>query len=417
MQQTHLGYLLALLILLTATGRGGNGTSLYSRLGLGDLHPGSNVRSAGMGYTGIAFASTTTINSLAPATWSKIDRARIEAGMLYEGYNSSDGTKSRYLSRADFNGATLALPIYPAKGIVAVLGFTPFSTVDYKAFSTERYITGRDTMNSTITYTGRGGISKGQIGGSYCPMPNLSVGFSMNYLFGTIDYATTVAATESDYSASTVTRGNSLNGLTFTFGGLYEGIGSGALEPLSLGFTVTTGTSLATTLQNFYEYSDQADTSTETTGTTTVPLTIGLGLSYRASDRWICSADFTTQRWGDATVDGRTSSFLRTRSDIGIGFERLAARELPGTAFLDRVAYRMGMFYRSTYITLNNESINAWGVTVGAGIPITNEARLHVALEYGSRGTTSNALIKDSIIRLSASVTLSELWFTRYEED
>jgi hypothetical protein len=411
------GILLVVPAFLYTPAFAGNGTSLYSRLGLGDLHPGSNVRSAGMGYSGIAFASSTTINSLAPATWSKIDRARIEAGMLYEGYNSSDATSSRYLSRADFNGATLALPISTSNGIVAVFGFTPFSTVDYTAFSTERYVTGVDTMSGTITYKGSGGISRGQIGGSYSPLSNLSVGFSVNYLFGTIDHLTTVSAAEEGYAPSTVTRGNSLHGLTFSLGGLYEGIGTGILQPLSLGFVVTTGTTLSTTQQVFYQYSDQSDTSTESTGTASVPMTLGVGLSYRASERWVCSADYTTQNWGDATFDGQTSSYLRTRSDIGIGVERLPAKELPGTPFLDRMAYRLGLFYHSTYITLNNEMINAWGVTFGVGIPVTNEARLHLAIEYGSRGTTANALIKDSILRLSASVTLSELWFARFEEE
>jgi hypothetical protein len=408
---------LATLFLATTTGFAQGGASLYSRLGLGDLRPGSDTRSAGMGYTGIASASSTTVNPFAPATWSKIDRARLEGGMLYEGFNSTDGTTTRYLSRGNFNGVTFAIPVSSSNGIVAVLGFTPFSKVDYTAYSLEQYIAGTDTMNSTITYTGKGGLSKGLIGTSFSPLSNLSLGFSLNYLFGTIDHLTNVAPDGAQYSEGTVTQSLSLHGLTFSFGGLYEEIGAGALQPLSLGFVITTGTTLTATDQKFYQYVDQADTSGERAGTATIPMTFGVGASYRVGERWICSADFTTQPWSNATIDGTPTTYLRNSANFGFGLERQATKDLPGAPFLDRLAYRLGAYYHSTYITFSNEGINAWGITAGLGIPVTNEARLQLAIEYGQRGTTSNSLIQDSILRLTISLGLSELWFSRNEED
>jgi hypothetical protein len=63
------------------------------------------------------------------------------------------------------------------------------------------------------------------------------------------------------------------------------------------------------------------------------------------------------------------------------------------------------------------EPVNAWAVTAGVGIPVSADTRLNLAIEYGSRGSTDKSMIKDTILRFSASITISELWFSRFEED
>jgi hypothetical protein len=86
--------LICSLLLPAPTALAGSGGSIYSFMGIGDLRLAPNVRAAGMGYTGYATGGPYYINTLSPATWSRIDRARIEAGLLYEGFNSTNGTAS-----------------------------------------------------------------------------------------------------------------------------------------------------------------------------------------------------------------------------------------------------------------------------------------------------------------------------------
>ena len=50
-------------------------------------------------------------------------------------------------------------------------------------------------------------------------------------------------------------------------------------------------------------------------------------------------------------------------------------------------------------------------------MPLSGEARLTFALEYGRRGTTDGNLIRDTIYRGTIALTIAELWFVRSEED
>ena len=56
-------------------------------------------------------------------------------------------------------------------------------------------------------------------------------------------------------------------------------------------------------------------------------------------------------------------------------------------------------------------------VTGGLGIPIGPEARLDVNLHLGTRGTTSNNLQRDTILRLTVGVSASEVWFMKVEDE
>ena len=101
---------------------------------------------------------------------------------------------------------------------------------------------------------------------------------------------------------------------------------------------------------------------------------------------------------------------------VGFGVERMPAREA-GVPLLDRLAYRLGFNYESTYYNPNGNGINSWSITGGLGLPVSSDARLNLAIDYGMRGTTSNALIQDRILRFSASLSISEQWFQRSDED
>ncbi len=55
--------------------------------------------------------------------------------------------------------------------------------------------------------------------------------------------------------------------------------------------------------------------------------------------------------------------------------------------------------------------------TAGLGLPIGPDSRLNLGLQAGVNGTTQNNLQNDTIVRLTASISASELWFIRTEED
>ncbi len=415
---TRLRMLMLTLALSSHMVLAGSGGSIYSLIGIGDLRYVPNVRLAGMGYAGYATTSPFSLNTSSPATWGKIDRARIEASMLYEGFNSSTSTSSRFLARADVSSAMLAIPVSAAHGIVIGAGFTPYSKVDYDTFSSGSYVSPADTMAYGLRYTGTGGISKGQLGLSYSPSRSVSLGGCVNYLFGTVQRATIITPRLSSYNPGTQNEENTMNGPTFTVAVLLDSLEglSSALRPFSVSFVATTRGTLTSTHRYTYTYVDQRDTSTEDTNLMTIPAAFGFGIGYHPSDRWLMAVDFTTQAWSTMEYRGVTPGGVRDSWRFGVGIERLPAREA-GVPLLDRLAYRLGFVYEATYYDLGGNGINAWAVTGGLGLPVSTDARLNMALEYGTRGTLINGLIRDRILRFSASLSISEQWFQRPDED
>ena len=422
------------LILVLVTGgldaaRAGDGGSAYSLLGIGDLRYWPNARSAGMGFTGIALPAQNTLNASAPATWARIGQTRLEAGALYEGFNTSDGISSRYLARVDFNGATLSLPIAPSRGIVVAAGLVPYSRINFDTYNAATYTGPTDTLSYSIHYKGSGGISRAFLGTSWAPASTLSFGFSFNYLFGSRDQSRELVPHTSGFTGNIEEESNSVSGVTYTLGALFTGspsLGS-VLRPLSLGFYVTSRGRLNTRNQTIYTFgpslsATELDTTSLPTGDLVVPFTYGVGMAYQVSDRYVLAADYVAEPWQSSEFNGAHFQGVRDGYRIGIGAERLALREL-GAPWREHLSLRLGAYYHSTYIQVGGVGIVEYGITGGITLPLYTDPRfgsessLTLALEYAHRAPASGSLIKDSIWRCTASFVIGELWFVRSEED
>jgi hypothetical protein len=253
---------------------------------------------------------------------------------------------------------------------------------------------------------------------SYSPLHDFAVGASFNYLFGSVDRTTTFSPVNRPfYAGGMITKATTMHGMTVTAGGMFNGFGriAESLQPFSLGLVVTTGTNLKTEQQTKFDFLTESDTLPATKGRTTIPMAYGFGLAYQASDRYLIAADYYAQQWGSASFNGIDPPEIRNSYRLGLGGERLAERD--ATGWFARLDYRLGFYYNSSYYRISGEPINEWGVTCGLAIPLFGDARLNTAFEYGNRGTTSSGLVKDKFFRVTLSVTLSEPWFQRYEED
>lgn len=399
----------------------GSGGSTYSVLGLGDLRYMPGTRSAGMGYTGIALTSLQYINPDAPATWARINRMRINAGMLYEGFNTKDARISRYLSSMNFAGAMMAIPVSPSNGIVFGAGFTPYSNVDYNFVTSGTHLSGTDRLDYTLRHVGTGGLGQAELGLSWGPTEIWSLGASLNYVFGSIDNAMTMVTTQTSVATGTATQTANLHGLLGNVGLTYSGFG-GALRPLSVGVTMTTPGSFQESRDKTFQYSGGGQSSTEfdtlklSDGKIEVPLALGVGLAWAASERLTFAADFRTQAWGGSKFFGEAPTNIRNSQMFGVGLERAGSRDA-STSFWDHLALRLGFNYDQTYYEVRGVAINAWLGTAGISVPISGESRLDFSVEYGARGKISNDLVKENLFRFSVSLNLGEAWFVRPEED
>jgi hypothetical protein len=362
-----------------------------------------------MGYAGLAVRDGLGVDLSSPASWTGITTTKIEAGILYEGFDATDGTKSLYLASAELKGLSLAIPISTTAGFVLVGGLTPYSNINYNVYTTGT----QQGMQYVLNHAGKGGLGQAQLGLSLAPFSWLSFGASFNYLFGSLDNSRVIVPVTSGFSGGKTTGSLSARGVTATAGGIISGLGIiPFLENLSIGVRATTRSVLTSEGQFFYETADEADSSAVTTGELIIPFAFGIGAAYQAGQRWLVAADLTAQEWGQGSFGGET----RNSTQVGAGIERVPSREITA-GWLDRLSYRLGAFYNRTYYVVNGEPIDEQGVTLGLGFPFSGENRMHLAFEYATRGTTSSNLIKEDIFRFSLSVAISEQWFVTFDEE
>ena len=429
------GAVLFLLLGAQAATSGSSGGSTYSLLGLGDIRFTPGTRAEGMGYAGLALFSPRYIDALSPASWSRIEKVRIEGSALYEGFNSTDGITSRYLARMDFHGILLGIPVSRASGIVVVAGFTPYSSVNYDTYTTSNIpsqnvdpVTGQhDSLGYQIHQSGTGGLTKGQLGMSWAPSPELSFGASFNYVFGTIDHIATQIPQTSGTTGGTFTDRTTLSGVSFTAGMVITtlgGIGHG-FRPFSLGLVATTRSNLHSVAETMYDYAPPPDptltlhdTSGKTYGRVAVPFSYGIGIGYQLNDRWVLAADFNAQPWANADFNGTAPYGIGNSYRLGMGAEREGSTELTAHA-LERWSFRFGFTYAGTYYNINGQQVNEWGITGGMAFPVAGESRVNFAAMYGGRGTIAGSLVKDKIFRLTVSLHISDVlpWFVQTEEE
>lgn len=404
------------LLFFTGSAFSADGGSVYSTFGIGEILPGTSTRSDGMGHTAIGLWGPTSLNGIAPATWSRINKTRVEAGFLFEGFSSTDGNRSLYLAHGSFKGALLAVPISPSHGITLVMGISPYSSVRYNVF-TQGSLQGVDY---TINSIGSGGISKTQVGLSYAPAENFSLGASLDYLFGSIDYEQMFSPRSATVFSGKRTDNLSAHGIVVSAGGLITGSPDfvGPLRRLSLGFVISSRGNLKTERQSTYEFQtfSESDSSGISTGRLGIPIAYGLGASYQIGERVLVAVDYYAQPWANADFNGLGTESPRNSARIGVGAERLGNRDV-SASWLDRWSYRLGISSNSSYYRVNGEEINEWAVTGGVGVPLSGDTQLNIGLEYGGRGVTNNNLVKEKIFRLTCSLNIGEIWFTRFEEE
>lgn len=412
--------ILFLIILITSFLSNVNaGGSSYSRYGFGDILRNGDSRTYAMSGTGIALIDDGFINGLNPAGLARISLTRFSTGFEYNNFLSKDETGSSFYSTGGLQGLSFAFPISKENGVVMSAEFTPYSKVSYGITSSFFNTVTQSLQDNTIY--GSGGLSYIGLGFSASPFNTLHIGTRLNYMHGRTRQYQTTSFNKVNFAPINFDRTSYYSGFTFTVGTIYEGLSTlldvPSLSSLTVGLTLTTASSLDAELrQTFPESSySSGDSIIIKNGTAELPLSLGFGLSYLHQNRYRFLGDLVTENWGDIKYSGLYSSNMKNSLRASIGFEALPVKS--ADSFLKRIVYRAGLAYNSTYYKIKGIGINEFLVSGGIGLPIGPESQLNIGLQIGTRGTTDNSLQKDTIIHLSVSVSASEIWFLRFDEE
>ncbi|MBT8259115.1 MAG: hypothetical protein KJO49_11625, partial [Bacteroidia bacterium] len=79
-----------------------------------------------------------------------------------------------------------------------------------------------------------------------------------------------------------------------------------------------------------------------------------------------------------------------------------------------RVVYRAGIRFENTGLKINNETINEFGISFGAGLPVGRLfSNTNIGIEIGRRGTTNAGLVQENFVNFELSLSLNDRWFVK----
>jgi hypothetical protein len=386
-----------------------NNGSPYSRYGIGEVSVFSTSRAAALGGAGTALSADGYVNLDNPASLGTITRTLFNGAYQYRGYQASDGTNSSYLNAGGFLGVSMAFPVYKPYGIVFGIGLAPVTSVGYHFNLQDTY--GSETIAQS--FDGKGALSALQMGLSYSPGTDMFLGVTADYRFGTITNEQTLTYPNTTYYASDVIHTMTMSGFGFRLGLLHTGVdkalGLSSTKHLSLGLSVSLGSSVSTTEEMLQHRSTSDTTFKEPDGTLTLPLGANVGIAYQSKGMLYTGA-LQMQQWGDFKASGVHPLELQNSMRLGGGVEWLPGKEFV-ESYWQQVSYRLGAYASQTDVIVNKTSINEYFATAGIGLPLGNDARVNLGLEYGVRGTTSASLVKNNIIRFTLSISAGDIWF------
>ena len=431
--------------LLLNQSAGAQDNSPYSRYGIGTISPATNILNRGMGSIVAGYNDPYTVNFANPASYSSFKtyqeqrtkkstsgRVILDAGMNFGTRSIREGNNAEKFNSGDayFSYIQVGIPLKNNWGMS--FGIRPVSRIYYKLTRRELLVDPQTNLpiDSALTeFKGDGGTFLPNIGTGFA-IKNFSLGVNVGYMFGRKDFSTkrflfndTVEYKNANYETKA-----SFGSLFYSAGVQYK-INVNKLTTLTLGAYGNLQQKLKgkeDIIRETFVRSetsgdvgiDSVNVSKDIKGDIVYPAQYGFGFSIEklATTKeagWLAGADFVQTQWNNYL-------FFNERDDVKDSWEfRVGGQFRPVSSkrYFSNVAYRLGFFTGPDYVNIGSKTLNQYGITLGAGLPLANYSRLsgqyttiNIALEYIKRGNNSN-IVKENLFRVSIGLNLSDLWF------
>ena len=396
-----------------------SGFSPYSVFGVGQMHQPGTAWNRSMGGVGIAARSNRYVNILNPASITARDSLSFMADFGLSGRISlfTEGDKKALNTTFSIDDFVISFPLW--KHTAMMLGVTPVSDVGYNISYTEMDV---DTGYRTFTSSGNGGIY--QIFGAFAGTlwNRLSLGAEINYRFGNINKKASTSYDES--SMRDMASGDSLqvNNFTARLGVQYE-------HPLTHSTSLTVGATykFSTQLNGYsihYEERGSYDRrrTSAALGEKNMKMgdELGIGISYRNTDRFLVELDYTRTDWSRSRLDE-----VKGFSNVGdVTFSQSVGQAVrAGVAFtpnrndiryfMKRCTYRAGAYFDQSYYTVDGAHVNAVGITLGMTVPVFRGYNgITVGLDFGRRGLATSQ-VKETYFGFNLGFNVFDIWFQK----
>lgn len=406
--------------------------SPYSIFGIGDIFVQGTARDKSMGGVGIAGRDPRYINITNPAAISARDTLSVmfDFGMVSDNRMFKQGSVKSGNNTFNISNFAISFPIY--KKMAMLLGIAPYSSVGYDYAYNESDPALLATAGFTnYTASGNGGLYQifGGLGTTF--WDRLSVGAEAIMYFGNVDKDSKMNFSESSFRS--ISSGYTLELRSFSgkFGVQYEvPVGS---TKMTVGATYKTGGKMKgyVTDYKFATLGSVVDTVSHSVdtlgklGTVSIASEVGIGISFRKSEKWTAELNYTFSDWHSRGMDSSRgfanvgkSVFSATYSQsLRAGFEYIPNRN-DIRYYFRQCAYRLGAYYDKSYFKLDGNNVNSYGITLGVTLPIFRWYNgLTVGVDLGQRKSAAARMTKENYATVVIGFNIHDIWFRkpRYE--
>lgn len=408
----------------------------FSQFGIGasDL-PYTLPSASRMGGVVYSRASRNSINPFNPASYAAVEP---ESFIFDIGVNIQSSVLRNSTDRqTDADGSvaylTVAFPL--TQWWKTSLGLLPYSSVNYESVQTDYDVL---TMSDVKTiYAGNGGVSQIYWGNGFNIGKRLSLGFNINYLYGSIVRAITYdfQGNDSTYMVNSRRQKNTLvNNLLFDFGMQYW-------HPINEKYRLRCGLSIRVprnmevedkslvytyyekgALEYFFDTIFPAPGVGDTyTSSLQQPLSVGAGLTLERNDLWEVTLDgYYSPYSGMKYVENVQYNILgRSSLDYAANYRIALGGEWKGnqnaSSYWSRIGFSAGVYYNKGKLALKmsddkNYGLDEIGCGLGMSLPMRKgKSVLSLSLAYSSFGNIG--LLCRDVVTVGISVGSCERWF------
>lgn len=419
--------------------------SPYSRYGIGDMAPNSNVINRAMGGISAGYSDIQGININNPAALGSIRLTMFDIGFDITARRLASNTLPDKFTSLNTNISywQLAMPITPRKMYLKgnywglSFGMKPLSRINYKISKNER-ITNIDTLNTT--YEGSGGVSLANVS-TGVKIKNFSFGVTAGYAFGNKEFSTKRSLYNNDsalYARANIESKSRFSGLFLSAGIQYD-IKMKKNGLLKLGASANFNQSLSGSMDKISEtftedsygnkYSiDTVELKSGVQGKVKIPGNYTAGFMY-SDKNWSYGADIEFAQWKSYSYFGQADA-VQNSMMFRAGAQYMPAKESTlAKDYWKFVKYRGGLYFSKDYVNLNGNR-PVYGITAGASFPLTSLRRisseyllssgigsLNAGIDYGNRGNKSVGSFRENTLRFNIGVSINSRWFIKRKYD
>lgn len=425
--------------------------SPYSRYGIGDLYPTQTIAARGLAGMTAAYSDGRTINSDNPASYGDMKAYAnggyftFDIGVSIDARTLSSSSPVNKYKSVNFIPSYLMLGFpLSKKHLGMVIGLKPISRINYSIISNTRGVDSMETL-----YNGSGGLNQAFIGIGK-RWGGFSLGVNGGYLFGRKEISTqTILINDSiGYHNGNISGTGNYGGLFASAGAqvnLKLGVKTDTLTKIKSTYGVTLGIAgmlkqnidlRSDVLNETYYYDansaiqpyDTVSYKTNPTEKVTLPMMLNVGIMFSnqisvlniTDNKWMIGAEYSLGNWGNQfRINGQKDALINN------WLLRAGGAYTPdnfSNSFFGHTTYRLGFFTGKDYINADGNGLKTTAVTLGLGVKIrqqrysNQQTIINLAAEVGKRGTNVNN-VTENFFKLSAGLSLSDLWFIKRRYD